>query len=281
MNKLTTFLAASLLSISSLAAADTSARVTLNAGASINVTVGAPAPAATGAVIVRDHRYDDRYDLATLKASFDYRKPKAPVWRELGSVKAGEKQILRPGDVKLDSLKLDVTGRLTLSRIDIVFSDNQRQVVRYDDLVLTASSQMPVIQLVGANRTIKKILVYSTGNKNASLSFLGRNDTRIEASPTMPGWTKLGAVASGNQHLAVSTTKRLDSIAFATTGKVHLKKVIVQFTSGAEQTFMFDETLTAGSRSPVLDLRGQDRLIKQLIVVSEDAYRGELTFFAI
>jgi len=287
MNKLSTLLASSLLTISSVAAAQSG--VEFHAGASIHVSLGTshPAPAPLPApVIVRDHRDQPSplwRPVMALAHPMPVRAtvPASAPWIELGSVSTGQ-QTLRPGNRKLDSLRLEVDGRVTLDKVVIYYADRtQAQVVQLDT-TLTDRMPMPVIELAGNDRLIKKIVVFSTAaRRGTTIKIAGRNDARRPAPAPATGWARLGAVSTGTQVLRISDTTRFDALAFKATGKVHLEKAVIKFGNGDTQVVAFDTTLTSASTSPMIDLQGTDRRIVSIVVFSDDQLRGELTVFGI
>lgn len=278
MTKLTTLVAASLLGLSSIASAKPIS-VDVHAGASVHVAVGTPAPAPAPHIVVRDHRADAA-PLAASVPVLSQTLARRPAWSGLGMVRTG-KQVLRVGDRALDSLRLVVDGKVRLERVAIYYADNgQVQVIDYRGTIAD-DQPMPIIELAGQDRKIEKIVIRSTGGQRAAIRVMGRNDSRRAAASPLSGWTKLGAVTTGRQVLELTSAKSFDAVALAATGKVHLSHVVITFANGTQQRVMFDETLTAGSALPMIDLVGKDRDIAKILVVSDGALRGELALYAI
>src|SRR5688572_5393080 len=166
MKKLTTFLAASLLGLSSLASAAPSLEV--HAGGSIRVTASASA-SAHGQVIVRDHRtptyrpvVEQQVPVHTSYSEVTWTRP-APAWFTLGTVATG-KQTIVPSNRLLDSLTFEVEGRVEIEKVAIFFEGQTSPQISKLDAVLTERSRMPVINLAGTNREIKRVIVYSTAS---------------------------------------------------------------------------------------------------------------------
>jgi hypothetical protein len=280
MKKLTTFLAASLLGLSSLASAAPSLEV--HAGGSIRVTASASA-SAHGQVIVRDHRtptyrpvVEQQVPVHTSYSEVTWTRP-APAWFTLGTVATG-KQTIVPSNRLLDSLTFEVEGRVEIEKVAIFFEGQTSPQISKLDAVLTERSRMPVINLAGTNREIKRVIVYSTASASGEITVLGRND-RDAAQIVMPGWSKLAAMGTGKQMFALETERRYSSLALVGSGSnIELEQVVVRYTDGTQQNFKLDAMLGTNRRAAAIEL--QNKKVKSVIVYTDADATGDVMLFA-
>jgi hypothetical protein len=284
MKKLTTFLAASLLGLSSLASAAPSLEV--HAGGSIRVTASASASAgsasAHGSVVVRDHRTPAPVyrpiveQQVPVYTEVTWQRP-APAWITLGTVATG-KQTIVPSDRLLDSLTFDIEGRVEIEKVAIYFEGQTSPQISKLDTVLTEGMRMPIIDLAGSNREIKRVIVYSTASNRGEITVLGRND-RDAAQIVMPGWSKLAALGTGKQMFTLESERRYSSLALVGSGSnIELEQVVVHYTDGTAQTFELDAMLGTNRRAAAIEL--QNKKVKSVIVYTDADARGDVMLFA-
>lgn len=301
MKKLATLLFASLLGLGSVASADTS----LQFHGSVTVSASASSGAGTAtATIVRDHRttatatakapvVGGRWlgkNLRPIKRSPPVivrpqprplpPQPDRPVivlpapYFELGTV-AGGKQTLHPDPMRLDSLMLEVPSTLDLRQVLIRFADGTEQKVKFDGY----DGKYKLVDLAGTDRQIAGIIVYSQGTKG-EIRVLGRNDFNRPAPSVVTQWSKLGTVSTGKQSLHFDDACKYDRLALTISGSVHLNKVLINYANGDSQVVSYDEQMSS-SRTPVIDLAGNDRTIAGVIVYTDAAAHGEVTLYAL
>jgi hypothetical protein len=269
--KLATLLATSLLGLSSVAAAEPA--IDFQASASFDWSFGhAAQPAAP--IVVRDHRAPARVFLPP-----PVPRPLPPMAiTKLGTVATGKQALAVPGAARFDRLVLDIDGVVYLKQVTIVFANGERQLVRFG-ATYTGRMASPEIDLAGANRNLERIVVNTADTRRGSVTVIARDD-RPRPAPPANRWTKLGALPAGMHVLRLDTTARYDRLAIAASGRVHLKQVLIRFANGGEQLAKLDLVLTAGSRTPIVDLAGADRRITSVVVYTDDQ-RGGLTLYAI
>jgi hypothetical protein len=299
MKKLATFVTASLLGITSVASAKPAKpSIEISGNASVTVTVSTSSTAgsahASGTLVVRDHRnppplvvrpirtqwLENHWKLVRPKPVIVRPEPKPVIilpspWRELGTVSTGKQKL--SGDafdgIKLDSLMLEVSGPVDLKQVLINFGDGQTQLVKFDDY----DAKRRFIDLAGSDREIQGMLIYSKGDRG-SIKVLGRNDYNRTMPEPLTRWSRLGTMATGKQKLELDMTKPFDLLALEVSGKVHLNKVLITFANGDTQVVAYDET---PMRTPIIDLAGNDRVIKSVLLYTDAAAHGEVTLYAL
>ena len=297
MKKLATLITASLLGLGSIASADTSFEI------HGSVTVSASASAGNGtatATVIRDHRTGSlpvvmggrwiskrlrpikrNQPVVIVRPEPRPLPPPRPViilpapYFELGTVGAG-KQTLHPEPMRLDSLMLEVPSTLDLRQIIIRFSDGQEQKVKFDGY----DGKFKLVDLAGTDRQIAGIIVYSKGDRG-EIRVMGRNDFNRPTASVVTQWSKLGTVSTGKQTLKFDDACKYDRLALTFNGPVQLNKVLINFANGDTQVVSYDELMSSTSRTPVIDLAGNDRAIAGVIVYTDAAAHGELTLYAL
>ena len=304
MNKLATFITASLLGLTSVASADPSIEVSGSASVHGSVTAHVTLGNGTGAgaVIIRDHRAPTtapinrdvmRYRRRYVKPVRPTPRPRPPIvvqppappviilpspWIEIGTVATGKQSLSHKlwDGKRFDSLMLQVSGSVDLNQVLIVFEDGQEQKVKFDD----AGANRRFIDLAGADREISHVIVYSDGNRG-DIKVLARNDFNRTMPEPLSRWHKLGTVATGKQRLGLEGSRTYDLLALTVSGSVHLNKILINYANGDSQVVAYDETLTSQSRTPIIDLAGDDRDISGILVYTDAAAHGELTLYAL
>lgn len=286
MKKLTTFLAASLLGLSSLASAAPSLEV--HAGGSIRVTASASASAGSASahgsvVVVRDHRTPAPVyrpiveQQVPVYTEVTWQRP-APAWITLGTVATGTQTVV-PSDRKLDTLTFAIEGRVDLDKVVVYFEGQTSPQITKIKSVLTSRSTMPVIDLAGNNREIKRVILYSAASSRGEITVLGRNG-RDAAPITMPGWSTIGATATGQQWFTLPAARSYDSFALAANGtNVALDKVVLRYADGTAQTLQIDKLIGANRRAAVVEVP-TNKKIKAVIVFTDADARGDVMLFA-
>jgi hypothetical protein len=268
-----------LLGTSSIAVADPSATVGVDAKATFGWRFGTNLDDGN---VVRDHRAD-RYQPIARPI-----RPQPSPWMNLGTVHNGGRAFLRSplfATNRFDSLTFTVRGRVHVEAMLVRFTDGQSQMIKLDRTLFEGTRmQMPVIDLAGENRAIRSILVYTGRNRMyGELTVFGRDERRIERPDPRPmyRWDTLGSVATGKQSLKLDSARRYNVIALGTSsGSVHVKQILVRFEDGQEQLSKIDMVISGRGQMPVLDLAGNGRLIRQIIVYSEPSSYGDLTVYA-
>ena len=296
MKKLATLLAASILGLGSVASADTSFEIHGSVTVSASASAGSHTATAT---VIRDHRTAGSMPVVVGGRWLSKRLrpikrnqpvivrpeprplPPRPVivlpqpYFELGIVGAG-KQTLHPDAMRLDSLMLEVPSTLDLRQVLIRFTDGQEQKVKFDGY----DGKFKLVDLAGTDRQIAAIIVYSKGDRG-EIRVMGRNDFNPLTPSVVTQWSKLGTVSTGKQTLKFDDACKYDRLALTFSGSVQLNKVLIHFANGDTQVVSYDELMSSKSRTPVIDLAGNDRMIASVIVYTDAAAHGEVTLYAL
>ena len=137
-----------------------------------------PAPAAS-----RDHRaaptyppFPARYDVRTFaRPSWTINPPRREMdwWTSLGTVSTGKQQLLAPQGARFNRVDLQVTGRVYMAEVAIEFDNHQTQVVQVRRFV-DARNPLAAIDLAGSNRSIIRVIVYTTQARGGEVTVLAR-----------------------------------------------------------------------------------------------------------
>jgi hypothetical protein len=131
----------------------------------------------------RDHRaaptyppFPARHDVRTFaRPSWTINPPRREMdrWTRFGTVSTGKQQVLAPQGARFNSVDLQVSGRVYMAEVAIEFDNHQTQVVQVRRFV-DARNPLAAIDLAGSNRSIIRVIVYTTQARGGEVTVLAR-----------------------------------------------------------------------------------------------------------
>lgn len=240
-----------------------------------------------------------RIKIMALRSDFDPPPPPPPP-PSAGRPKVLDNQVVNSGSDRIDfdvgredglvtQIRLRaVDGPLLYRAIEITFANGQTQVVEGIER-LEAGEQGKAIDLAGDRRFIRKVTVYKRPSwrpGNSRVELLGLVEPR--PAPPSPPPPRPSPPSAGYESLDIETVDRAsETIVFRPRRPVPVDQVIIRaidepltfrnvtvaFDNGQSQSFDVIERLEPGQSSRPYDVRGDRRLVSEVVVQKRPSWR--------
>lgn len=206
----------------------------------------------------------------------------ANTWVSLGKQTVGKNADLDVfpvgvGKGRYEALKFRVTGnRVAFGEVRVFYGNGTQQVLPVQEHV-NPGTTTKAFDLTGDHRLITKVEMYYQSEFKwkgpAVVEVFGLKDTKAPTPGPGPGWSAIGSRAVNtvvdHDTIPVGNAKgKFREILFHVSGRpIHVKDVRVTFGNGQVQQYNFNHNFASGANSPVLDLVGDKRFIRQIDLV--------------
>ncbi|MEZ5924754.1 MAG: hypothetical protein R3D57_10275 [Hyphomicrobiaceae bacterium] len=215
----------------------------------------------------------------------------ADEWELLGRQKASpgiDRDVIRlnKNDGPYTAIKLRVSDNVvTLFNVKVVFGDGSEQSLPVRNLTVRPGEETVPLDLEGRRRNIKQVELLYGGNLTAlirrpEIQVYALKVAEREFKPLGKDWQLLGEESVDSRHdrdvIKVGRQEgRFSALVLRVSGgDVNLRELRVTYANGRDDVFRLRTQLPDGSETEAIDLKGDDRAIRQVELVYDTNRRG-------